>query len=65
MDAIFGQLAFLVYVQTGDKGKKMRLHSVWCEHKDCEAQLAAFRESNRFIQSREIFAEFVFTDTLQ
>ena len=64
MDAIFGQLVFLVYVQMGDRGKKVRLHSVWCEHKDCEAQLAAFRESNPFIQSREIFANFVFTDTV-
>ena len=65
MDAgCFGQLMFFMYVHMGDKGKRVRLHSVWCEHKDCEAQLAEFRESNSFIPAREIFANFVFTDTV-
>jgi len=64
MEKVHGQLMFFMYVHMGDKGKRVRLHSVWCDRKDCEEQLAAFRESNPFIPAREIFANFVFTDTV-
>ena len=63
MGKIYGQLVFFVYVHMGDKGKRARLHSVFCEHGDCEKQLAIFRESNPSIKAKDIFANFVFSDT--
>ena len=61
MDSYFGQLSFILFVNLGEgRCKKVRLHTMWCEHSEAHEHFAEFRKRNPALPTDELCATFVF-----
>jgi hypothetical protein len=61
MENYFGQLSFILFVNMGEgRCKKVRLHTMWCEHGEAHARFAEFRMRNPALPADELCATFVF-----
>jgi hypothetical protein len=64
-----GQLVFYTYIATGQddniRCKRVRLGSVWCDHKDAEQKLEEFRSANGdVVTDKHILARFVYEESI-
>jgi len=66
MENYFGQLSFILFVSMGEgRTKKVRLHTVWCEHGEAHALFAEFRMRNCWLPADELCATFVFQTAVE
>ena len=62
-ESLYGQLSFFTFVYTApERGKRVKLSSVYCEYTERQARLEAFKEMNPSIKPQFIHAEFVFRE---
>ena len=62
-ESLYGQLTFFTFVYvTPERGKRVKLSSVYCEYLERQARLEAFRAMNPALKAEYIHAEFVFRE---
>jgi hypothetical protein len=60
METYFGQLSFVLIVNMGERCKKVRLHTIWCDHGEAHDHFVEFRKRNPDLPRDEVYATFVF-----